>query len=180
MTKQVSKELINSWEWLDAFCLTQRGICELACGQHAIVVVQINQFEEIKEKLTRSQLNELLQKIEKQMETYALEDTIVAKYNEYTYVVVLHYLNSRDEIEEICNEIEASFSEDKEISKYNVSVTLGAAECHHDPDSGYKCAARLAMEALQEAKEKNKEFILAPDTLRPHPLALKMKEARRK
>ena len=176
MKKQVRKELINSWEWLDSFCLTQRGDCKLACGQHGIVIVEVKQFEDMKKRLPKKELDDLIDKIDKYMETYALEDTIVAKYNEYTYAVVLHFLEDRNELKDMCKEIEASLLEAKKDWDCDINITIGAAECHHDPEEGYKCAARLAMEALQEARNKNKDFILAPDTLRPHPLAVKMKK----
>ena len=172
MTKQVSKQLINSWEWLDSFCLTQRGDCGLACGQHGIVVVQVNEIDKIRKQLSKEEYDKLMSNLESVMQTYALEDTIVARYDEATFVVVLHYLTDREELTDICQEIEDTVRDAKDNWTYEVKVTIGAAECHHDPDNGYKCAARLAMDALKEAKLKNKEFIVAPDTLRHHPLAV--------
>lgn len=177
MTKQLGKELINSWEWLDAYCLTQRGICELACGQHAIVVIQIDKYDELKERLGREGTRLFQSKFETLMKTYALDDTIVAKYNDATYVVVLHYLSSREEISEICHEIVEAVNDAKVDWGIDVSVNVGAAECHHDPNQGYKCAAALAMDALREAKAKNGGVSVAPDTLPLHPLATAMKNS---
>ena len=177
--KQISKELINTWEWLDSFCLTQRGDCNLACGQHAILVVRIDDFEKLRGKMSESDFADLGDKLNDLMATYALEDTIIAKYDTATYVVVLHYLENREEISEICKELQDAINMSCKswgYGKLNLTVSIGAAECHHDPDEGYKCAARLAMEAMEEAQKKNKKFIVAPDTLRPHPLAEAMKK----
>jgi len=177
VTKQLSQQLINTWEWLDAFCLTQRGDCNLACGQHAIVVVQIDDFISIREKLGEERTAELLSNMENLMKEYALDDTLVARYNDYTFAVVLHYLTGRDEIMEICEEIRESINNAKKKWKDQVTVSVGAAECHHDPKEGYKCATRLALEALAEAKLVKDTSVIAPDTLKPHPLAVeKMQE----
>ena len=171
MKKQMAKESINSWEWLDSFCLTQRGDCELACGQHAILVAQIDNYDSLKKSLGKDSLQDFKTRFEALLKTFALDDTIIAKYNDSTYVIVLHFLNARDEIEEMCQEIRESVSESSEDWGLDITVSVGAAECHHDPEKGYKCAAELAMEALRIAQTDPEGIVVAPDTLPPHPLA---------
>ena len=177
MTKQLGKELINSWEWLDAYCLTQRGICELACGQHAIVVIQIDKIDELKGRLGKEGFKAFQSKFETLMKAYALDDTIVAKYNDATYAVVLHYLSCREEISDICSELKESVDVAKLEWGVDIDVSVGAAECHHDPNEGYKCAAALAMEAMKEAKKARGGVAIAPDILPLHPLAEAMQRA---
>ncbi len=179
MTKQLGKELINTWEWLDAYCLTQRGICELACGQHAIVVVQIDQLDKLRQELSPEEFKAFKSKFETLMKAYALEDTIVAKYDEATYVVVLHYINSREEIDDICLEIREAVDDARNEWNLDISVSVGAAECHHDPNCGYKCAAKLAMDALEKSRTTGEGVYVAPDTLPPHPLAVAMNKVAR-
>ena len=164
MTKQLGKELINTWEWLDAYCLTQRGICELACGQHAIIVVQIDRFNELRNSLGEERFKAFQSKFETLMKTYALDDTIVAKYNDSTYVVVLHYINGREEIADISQEIRESVEVARQEWGVDASVSVGAAECHHDPECGYKCAASLAMNALKIAHGTPEGYHIAPET----------------
>lgn len=171
MAIQLTKELINSWEWLDSFCLTQRGDCDLACGQHAIVVVQIDDFSKLRIKIGKERTDALIANMDNLMQEFALEDTIVAKYDDSTFAVVLHYLTSREEIETMCNEIKETVREAAEGWEDKITVSIGAAECHHDPNQGYKCATLLAMDALKEARDAGGNcVVLAPDTLPLHPL----------
>ena len=175
MTKQLGKQLINSWEWLDAFCLTQRGDCCLACGQHAILVVQIDDFDNITARIGEERTATMLKAMDNLMSEFALEDTLVAKYSDSTYAVILHYLANREEIAEICEEIKEAVRESAKTWTDPISVSIGAAECHHDPDDGYKCAAKLAMTALKQARANHQEYFIAPDVLKPNPYAVAMK-----
>ena len=175
MEKQMSKEAINSWEWLDSFCLTQRGDCNLACGQHAILVVTIDSYDSLKSSLSRDRMLDFRTQFEALLKTFALDDTIIAKYNDSTYVIVLHYLTDRDEIEEICQEIREAIADSSDDWGLDITASVGAAECHHDPNQGYKCAAALAMEAVRKAQATNEGIVIAPDTLPLHPLAVAMK-----
>lgn len=177
MTKQLGKQLINTWEWLDAFCLTQRGECCLACGQHAILVVQIDDFDSITSRIGTERTAGLLKSMDALMSEFAFDDTLVAKYSDSTYAVVLHYLSGREEIEEMCEEIKETVYEASQKWEDPISVSIGAAECHHDPDDGYKCAAKLAMTALKKARSIDSEYVIAPDILRPHPCAVAKKNS---
>lgn len=172
MTKQLNKQLINSWEWLDAFCLTQRGNCDLACGQHGIIVVQIDEFDRLRENIGEERTAEVLENLKKQMVDYALEDTLVAQYNDHTYAVILHYLASREEIQEMAEEIRETIKEEAKGWRDPITVSIGASECHHDPKEGYKCATELSMQALKEAKLTGDKVVVAPDILPHHPLSM--------
>ena len=174
MPKELAKQLINSWEWLDAFCLTQRGDCGLACGKHAVLVVRIDGFDSLKREIGPERTKELLANIEDVMKSYALEDTLVARYNESTFAVILHYIADRDEIFEMGEEIRENIHVAANGWRDKVTVSVGAAECHHDPQQGYKCATALAMEALAKAMEEGNRVVVAPDTLPPHPMAVAM------
>ena len=145
----------------------------MACGQHAILVVQIDKFETLRAEIGEERTAVILKNLEKIMKNYSMEDTLVARYNDYTFAVILHYLTSREEISEMANEIQQTILAEQTHWKDKVTVSIGGAECHHDPKEGYKCATRLAMEALGAAKLKGDTIVVAPDTLPPHPLAVK-------
>ena len=176
MTSVLNKSLINSWDWLDAYCLSKRDDVHLACGQHGILVVQIDNYEELKADIGEERMTTLLKQVEDIMTTYALEDTVIARYNQSTFAVILHFLSSREEIQEMAEEIREAINLAKRHWQDKPTVSVGAAECHHDICVGYKCATLLAMEALKDAKEKGDTVVLAEDTLPPHPLAVAMKE----
>ena len=180
MTSVLNKSTINTWEWLDAYCLSKREDVHLACGQHGILVVQIDNFDELRKSIGEERTEKLLKNMEEVMAAYALEDTLIARYNPSTFAVILHFLAEREEIEEIAEEIREAINMAKKKWEDKPTVSVGAAECHHDVCEGYKCATLLAMEALKEAKEKGDTVVLAEDTLPLHPLAIEMKKKKDK
>ena len=155
MTKELNQKLINTWDWLNSYCISKRDDPELACGKHAICIAQIDNYNvrRIEWGLEKTKL--YLQELESIMTAYALDDTIIARYNDYTYVVVMHHLHEYDEIEEICNEILSSVNEAEIGGDTPLTISIGASHCHHDPNKGYECAVSYALKALSSAQSDN-------------------------
>lgn len=152
MTKELNQKLINTWEWLNTYCLSKRGDQDLACGQHAVCIVQIDDFNKKKQLWGSEMTREVLKELEDVISTFALEDTLIARYNESTFVVILHHIVDRKEINDICVEIKEAISEAALGGENPLTVSIGAAECHHDQTSGYQCAMSYALDALMKAQ----------------------------
>ncbi len=155
MTKELNQKLINTWDWLNSYCLSKRGDADLACGKHAVCIVQIDDFANKRVAWGTEKTKELLKEVESIMSAYALEDTLIARYSDSTFVVVLHYLNNNDEIMDMCTEIKESINEAGLGGDIPLTVSVGASNCHHDPDVGYECAMSSALKALTSAQASN-------------------------
>ena len=155
MTRDLSQKLINTWDWLNSYCLSKRDDQNLACGDHAVCIVQVDDYNARRVAWGPEKTKAVLKELEDIMSAYALEDTLIARYNDSTFVVVLHYLDSHDEIEEICAEIQATINDANIGGEDPLTVSIGASECHHDPKVGYECAMAYALRALSEAQDNN-------------------------
>lgn len=166
MTKELNQKLINTWEWLNSYCLSKRDDQHLACGQHAICIVQIDDFSTKRAVWGAEKTKEILKKLEDLMSMYALEDTLIARYNDATFVVVLHYIEDHAEIQDTCDEIKAAIT-DAHLGDENapLTVSIGASECRHDPQVGYECAMSLAMDALSAAQKSGNQVQVSNATL---------------
>ena len=151
MTRDLSQKLINTWDWLNSYCLSRRDDQTLACGKHAICIVQIDDYNNRRIAWGSDNTKKYLKELSDLMSAYALEDTLIARYNDSTFVVVLHFLESHDEIEEICSEIIDSVNEANIGGELPLRVKIGASECHHDQKLGYECATSCALQALANA-----------------------------
>ena len=152
MTKELNQKLINTWDWLNSYCLSRRDDPELACGEHALCIVQIDNYNERRLAWGPEKTKQVIKELEDLMSAYALEDTLIARYNDSTFVVVLHHLDSEDEIEEICTEIKGSIDDACLGDDMPLTVSIGASKCHHDHKEGYKCAMSLALDSLAIAQ----------------------------
>ena len=152
MTKELNQKLINTWDWLNSYCLSRRDDKDLACGDHAICIVQIDNFNALRSAWGAEKTKSIMKEVENIMSTFALEDTLIARYNDSTFVVVLHYLEDKNEIQEICSEIKESINEAMLGDDLKLTVSIGASECHHDPQVGYECAMSAALKALMNAQ----------------------------
>ncbi|MBQ7246143.1 MAG: GGDEF domain-containing protein [Firmicutes bacterium] len=161
MKQDLTKKLINTWDWLNSYCLSKRDDKELACGQHAVCIVQIDNFAKIRASWDNEKLESVLKSMESIMEHYAMDDNLIARYNDSTFVVVLHYLESRSEIIEMCEEIKYAINEAKLGDDTPIKVSIGASVCRHDPTQGYKCAMHHALEALARAHKKEDSIVLS-------------------
>ena len=161
MTKELNQKLINTWDWLNSYCLSKRDDQDLACGRHAICIIQIDNYNARRLVWGQEKTREILKDLEEIMTAYALDDTLVARYNDSTYVVVLHYLDDYSEVQEICDEILASINEAELGDDEPLTVSIGASECHHDPHVGYECAMGYALKALSKAQVENSGVSIA-------------------
>ncbi len=152
MKQDLTQQLINTWDWLNWYCMSKREDIELACGRHAVCVVQINDYP-AKRVAWGSKRKEYLSQLEDILSAYAMEDTLVAKYDDSTYAVILHWLANDEEIQGMCEEIEADINSAGIGGENPLTVSIGASRCKHDPDSGYQCAMGYALEALLEAQK---------------------------
>ena len=153
MTKDLSQKLINTWDWLNSYCLSKCDDQTLACGDHAICIVQIDDYLARRAAWGPEKTKEVLKEFEGIMSAYALEDTLIARYNDYTFVVVLHHLRDKSEVSEICAEIQSSIRDACIGGSVPLTVSIGASECHHDPEVGYECAMSYALKALGLAQK---------------------------
>lgn len=153
-----TQKLINSWEWLNSYCLSKRDDYGLSCGRHAVCVVQIDDFYKMK-IVWGNETGAILKNMEEIMSDYAMDDNLIARFSDSTFVVVLHYLDSLEEINEICEEMKAAIN-DAHLGTEDapLTVSIGASICRHDPNYGYQCAMSYALEALEEA-HKQKDTI---------------------
>ena len=151
MIRDLGRRLINSWDWLNSYCLSVRNDQDLACGKHAISIVQIDDFIRKKFVWGGWKTAEILRELESIIENYAADDNLIARYNDSTFVVVLHYLDEYSEIETICNEIKAAINDAELGGDEPLTVSIGASVCRHDPKVGYECAMGYALKALTEA-----------------------------
>ena len=153
MTQDFTKKLINTWDWLNSYCLSKRDDQELACGKHAVCIVQIDDFASIRASWGEEKTQSVLKSMEKIMEEFALDDNLIARYNDSTFVVVLHYIADNDEISSMCEEIRYAINDAKLGGDDPITVSIGASVCRHDQKQGYKCAMSYALEALYKAHE---------------------------
>ena len=152
MTRDLSQKLINTWDWLNSYCLSRRDDQTLACGDHAICIVQIDDYPSRRLAWGPEKTKEILKGMEDIMSAYALEDTLIARYNDSTFVVVLHHLSDQSEVMEICSEIKSTVDEACLGGDLPLTISIGASACHHDPKVGYQCAMSSALEALEKAQ----------------------------
>ena len=163
MTKELNQKLINTWDWLNSYCLSKRDDQDLACGQHAVCIMQIDDYNARRMAWGPEKTKAILKELEDIISAYALADTLIARYNDATYVIILHYLSDYSEIQEICDEILASVNEAGLGGDDPLTVSIGASECHHDPSKGYECAMGYAMKALSAAQIDNCGISIATD-----------------
>ena len=161
MTKDFHQKLINTWDWLNSYCLSRRDDPTLACGNHAVCIVQIDDYNNCRKAWGKENTKAYLKEMEDIMSVYAMEDTLIARYNDSTFVVVLHYLESRDEIADLCAEIIDAVNNSGIGGDYPLTVTIGASECHHDHEVGYECAMKYALKALSDAQSGNGKLLVA-------------------
>ncbi|MBO4234900.1 MAG: diguanylate cyclase [Firmicutes bacterium] len=162
MTKDLQQKLINTWDWLNSYCLSRRDDPTLACGNHAVCIIQIDDYSDRKRAWGPDNTKAYLKEMENIMSAYALEDTLIARYNDSTFVVVLHYLENYDEIKEICSEIIDTINDAGIGGDNPLTVSIGAAECHHEHEVSYECAMTEALKALAFAQSGSDEIVVAP------------------
>ena len=63
MTKELNQKLINTWDWLNSYCLSKRGDADLACGKHAVCIVQIDDFANKRVAWGTEKTKELLKEV---------------------------------------------------------------------------------------------------------------------
>lgn len=153
MKQDFTQQLINTWDWLSLYCQSKRDDKALACGRHALCIVQVDDFSDRRTKWGPKKTEEVLSQLEDIMSEYAMDDTLVAKYDESTYAVILHYLDSDEEAQEICEEIKSAINNAGLGGDVPLTVSIGASRCRHDQEQGYQCAVGYALEALLMAQK---------------------------
>lgn len=161
MTKELNQKLINTWDWLNSYCLSRRDDPDLSAGDHAICIMQINDYTACRLAWGPEKTRTVLSELESIMSTFALEDTLIARYNDSTYIIVLHYLEDPSEVMNICMEIQESINEACLGGENPLTVSIGASKCCHDSNSGYECAVKHAMGALATAQSDNSGILIA-------------------
>lgn len=161
MKADLTQKLINTWEWLNCYCLSVRDNQDLKCGNHAVCIVQIDDFDYLRVAWGKEKTEQILNQMESIMSAYAFSDSLIARYNDSTFVVVLHYLDDIEDSVNLCEEIRDVIHEAKLGGDHPLTVSIGASRCRHDPNVGYQCAMVCAMDALQEAKKKKDSVLLS-------------------
>ena len=126
---------------------------------HAIILVSVNEIERIQMGCSLEELDRLKEKFEKKLMAACPEGSAASRFIEGLYVIALCNPVDWDGLGEICERLQnvsASDTPDNGENRENAkehSVSIGAALCPQDSETGFRAAYDLAAQALKFAKD---------------------------
>ena len=130
-------------------------------GKHALGLMEIDRFQEIRAEIGYEKTDELLYHIEKVMEqiTDSMKDVIAAKLNYSTFLIILHNSDDMDDIKARFEKIHRIFHK-LDVNGVTITVSIGASQCMHDKNRGFTCVIDSALGALVKAQRSGNNVVV--------------------
>ena len=144
-------DILNRREF-ERFCSRCREEQETMPGLNAVLLASVDYFERLQMTHTLDEADRITELLEELLLREQKEGMRISKFSEGIYVIAVHGLSDSTELSSLCRH----FHEVLRIPdgrNTEVTVSIGAAVCSHDPGRGYKCAYDLAMQALNQVRK---------------------------
>ncbi|MBQ7063869.1 MAG: response regulator [Firmicutes bacterium] len=127
-------------------------------GCRAIALLEMDHFQKAHVELGMAGIQRMMTRMGEELLEVADDGTEIIRYDDMTYVVILHHLSGQDEIWDRCVTLHQAVKLTN-IRGITFTVSLGAAECLSG-DKGCQIALDQALKALGEAQTVGDRVVL--------------------
>ena len=137
-------------------CSDLKVRCEYGSCNNAVLIVEIKDYRKIQITQGVEEYDRIMDELKFIIMRYLKDEDIITFMGDMGFLVTLHKLEFMDRAEELSRNVIATASD-------MCPVTIGAAQCSHDPEKGCVPAVNRALIVLEKAKEEGKSFLWADE-----------------
>ncbi len=139
-------------EYFEGVCHRMQDDRSYENALNAVVIVSIDQFDEIRSRTSMSVCDHYVQQVAEVLRPFVENEEKVARMSDSEFLLTFHKCESLPKLRTRILEMQQSVRVPMGDHRY-ITVSVGAAVCHHDASDCYHCSYETARAALRQARQ---------------------------